>query len=504
MCEVIEWCATKKGAHHQERHFENSRVLQASKDRLPHTTMLLAVDVAATQCPDHFTWQSHEIQLGAVLGSGRFATVRAVSSLQGLPPLAAKVVEDRRASHEVALLTTFDHPHILKCFGLVQLPRHELILVERCACELFDRVESMDSLDQQQAAQWMLELISAVEHTHAHGVVHRDIKPENILLRTMDAAAPLVLGDFGSAKRVAGVLHSPCGSRGYAAPETVTACAAASQGYGTAADMWSCGVVAHVLLTGTLPTRAVHAASASEAWPNNLRQAFEEEKALTYVSSDAVDFLCALLRPHGRRLSASAALAHRWLTAQADVTSTGAPPTTRTPSPPPAASPLLLTPKRLRETRLAARDDFRTGFRESASSGWSHADRRTSHRLSKGAEELQGHGHGLLASGHLVSVAEIPQAELPPPAFMRTIGSSARSLSAASGLDLLGHGPSPRKRASDEWLPPISQTPSTDVTTPPADDAASAAAAASASTTPEPQLKRARSISSCLMDLQFQ
>lgn len=458
----------------------------------------LAIDVAATRCPERFTWQQHNLDLGVVLGSGRFATVRAIqlsqrapgealpaTSLQGLPPLAAKIVEGGHASHEAALLRTFDHPHILRCFGLVQLCRYELILVERCAGELFERVQSMDSLDECQAARWMLELISAVEHCHAHGVVHRDIKPENILLRTVDAISPLVLSDFGGAKRLVGVLHSPCGSRGYVAPETVTSLAAASQrsgaGYGTAADMWSCGIVAHVLLTGTLPTRAVYAACATEAWPSNLRAALAEEEALVGVSDVAVDFLDALLRPQGSRLSASNSLSHGWLASQPGLASRAAAPTRPLcPLCPLAtASPLLRTPKRLRETALAARDDFREGFREGA-------PRRA-------------------------SVAEIPQAELPPPAFMRSkvgrsLASSARSFSAASGLDLLGLEPFSRKRAFDAGLPIIPQTPSTAACTPTGiiADAVPAASATRVAATPEPQLKRARSISACLKDLLFQ
>lgn len=525
----------------------------------------LVIDVAATRCPDRCTWQQHTIDLGATLGSGRFATVRAVRDLQGMPSLAAKIIEGGHAIHEVELLKMLDHPHILHCFGLVQLSRYDLILVERCAGELFDRVQSMDSLDELQAARWMLELVSAVEHTHAHGVVHRDIKPENILLRTMDSTSPLVLSDFGGAKRcLVGVLHSPCGSRGYGAPETVPSLAAASQrsgeGYGTAADMWSCGVVAHVLLTGTLPTRAIYVACASEVWPSNLakadkaaaaseparlehdkreateraetkvaeearraqvaaqrlRAAFGDDSALSGVSNDAIDFLCALFRPHSSRLSASTALSHAWLSNRSNSASATAPVTTHTPSPPSIASPLLLTPKRLRETKFDGRGQLREGFRERASSGWSHADRRISHHAPRSDEEGRRHERSLLAPSRMLSVAEIhaeiPQSELPPPVFMRSksgrsFASSARSLSAASGLDLLGHENFPRKRNSnDAGLPDIMQTPSTAAACPLTSSSCAmpAASAMRVATTPEPQLKRARSISSFLMDLQVQ
>ena len=94
----------------------------------------LAIDIAAPRCPDRCTWQHlgqhHTVELGAILGSGRFATVRAVGHLEGLPPLAAKIIPGGHASHEVALLATLDHPHIVKCFGLAFVQRYELILLE--------------------------------------------------------------------------------------------------------------------------------------------------------------------------------------------------------------------------------------------------------------------------------------------------------------------------------------------------------------------------------------
>ena len=276
--------------------------------------------------------------------------------------------------------------------------------------------------------------------------------------------------------------------------------------------MWSCGVVTHVLLTGTLPSAALHAACATDARPSDTREALQAEEAFTAVSHDALDFLCALLRPHGSRLSASAALSHGWIATSPEPTPKGAPLPTLTPSPLPSASPLLLTPRRLRETRLAARNDFRDAFREGPSPGWSHADRRTSHRAHEGDDEGHRHERSPLASGHALRVAEIPQAALPPPAFKhsragRSFASSARSLSVASGLDLLADEPFPRKRASDVGIPLVPQTPSTAACTPtsiPCDEPTASAAGVATSPEREPPMKRARSIASCLMDLQFQ
>jgi serine/threonine-protein kinase len=100
-----------------------------------------------------------------------------------------------------------------------------------------------------------LRLCDAVAHAHSSLVVHRDIKPGNVLL-TEDGVPKLL--DFGIANfyeaeaggkpsdltRLTGRIFTP----EYAAPEQVL-----GQEITTAADVYSLGVLLHVLLTGRLP-----------------------------------------------------------------------------------------------------------------------------------------------------------------------------------------------------------------------------------------------------------
>ena len=50
------------------------------------------------------------------------------------------------------------------------------------------------------------ELILAMEHVHAKGVLYRDLKPENIMI---DADGHIRLGDFGLAKQAGSSEDSP-------------------------------------------------------------------------------------------------------------------------------------------------------------------------------------------------------------------------------------------------------------------------------------------------------
>ncbi|PRP78153.1 Protein kinase domain containing protein [Planoprotostelium fungivorum] len=85
-----------------------------------------------------------------------------------------------------------------------------------------------------------------LEHSHRQGIAHLDIKPENIMVGKDDH---LTLIDFGLAAETLGLCHQFSGSADYASPEVwrnipfEPACS----------DVWSLGIVLHILLTGCLP-----------------------------------------------------------------------------------------------------------------------------------------------------------------------------------------------------------------------------------------------------------
>ncbi|WBY01749.1 serine/threonine-protein kinase [Ramlibacter tataouinensis] len=99
-----------------------------------------------------------------------------------------------------------------------------------------------------EALRLLHDLLAALEFAHRQGVVHRDIKPANLLV---EEGGSLKLTDFGVA-RITGeatrTQGSMIGTLKYMAPEQVQGLKVDAR-----ADLFSAGVVAYQLLTGTRP-----------------------------------------------------------------------------------------------------------------------------------------------------------------------------------------------------------------------------------------------------------
>lgn len=94
------------------------------------------------------------------------------------------------------------------------------------------------------------QLATSLYYLHSFGIAHRDLKPENILMVGDTEEADIKLVDFGLSKTFGPgeTCKEPFGTLCYVAPEILL-----QRSYDKKVDLWSLGVIVHLMLSGTLP-----------------------------------------------------------------------------------------------------------------------------------------------------------------------------------------------------------------------------------------------------------
>ena len=95
----------------------------------------------------------------------------------------------------------------------------------------------------------MKALLQCIHYCHSNQVMHRDLKPENILLEENKDYNQIKIIDFGSSADFSNqeVHNLQVGTSYYIAPEVI------KKKYNYKCDIWSCGVIAFILLSGRPP-----------------------------------------------------------------------------------------------------------------------------------------------------------------------------------------------------------------------------------------------------------
>eukprot|EP01048_Picozoa_sp_COSAG05_P006608 COSAG05_NODE_437_length_9835_cov_3.761915_10_plen_330_part_00 len=162
------------------------------------------------------------------------------------------VTTTRREVQILQLLATQAHPHIVLFLGVFETPQHVQIVTEYLAGgTLYDRIVECNRLAEYEASVVFYRLLSTLDFMHSVGIVHRDFKPDNIILVDRTNNIDVKIIDFGVSNLVdaEGKCFSCCGTPLYMAPEMF----ADNCCYGTKADVWACGVIYFIMLSGVVP-----------------------------------------------------------------------------------------------------------------------------------------------------------------------------------------------------------------------------------------------------------
>lgn len=206
-----------------------------------------------------------------VLGHGGMGAVYEVEDDRGqrhamkaaLPDLDDGGEAARRLAREANALQLLEHPNIVAATELVVEGGRLYLVIELVRGEALSAIVARGALAPRRALVLVRQLLDAVDHAHARGLVHRDLKPDNaIVMLAGDPANPyerLKVLDFGLVKLLDDAAALLGGSKltrtgmafgtpAYMAPES-----ALGRGVDHRVDLYAVGVMLFELLTGRLP-----------------------------------------------------------------------------------------------------------------------------------------------------------------------------------------------------------------------------------------------------------
>ena len=257
----------------------------------------------------------HKIKL---LGQGSFGTVYLVKNKKLNNYFAMKIIEkssndeekEDEIKNEINILRKLDHPNILKINDFFSTKNEYFLITEFCPeGELFYEIKNFAPFDEALAGWYMKQILSAVNYCHKSKIIHRDLKPENILIyqRNKKGFNSIKIIDFGTAILFNKKDKNLAGSIYYLAPEIISK----NRKYTEKCDIWSCGIIMYILLTGKPP---FNGDSDEEILKKILQNHLDLEKyPWSVISLKAKDLIKKLLETDTKkRITAEEALNHEW------------------------------------------------------------------------------------------------------------------------------------------------------------------------------------------------
>lgn len=198
-----------------------------------------------------------DYRIGEVVGAGRIGVVHRAVDLRSGRPVALKLLREGSAAdpglcsrfrREAALLRMLQHPHVIEIYEAGEADGRLFLTMPLLSGTTAKDLVSDGALEPARALAILDAVASALDATHAAGIVHRDVKPRNVLL---DGDA-IYLSDFGLASGPDDIaLTSPgdiVGTLDYMAPEHLDGWRPEAP-----ADVYALACMAIELLTGEVP-----------------------------------------------------------------------------------------------------------------------------------------------------------------------------------------------------------------------------------------------------------
>ncbi|XP_069668969.1 peripheral plasma membrane protein CASK-like isoform X2 [Periplaneta americana] len=288
-------------------------------------------------------------ELCEIIGKGPFSVVRRCIHRQTAQQFAVKIVDVAKFTSSPGLSTSdlkreatichmLKHPHIVELLetysseGMLYMVFEYMDGSDLCF-EVVRRASAGFVYSEAVASHYMRQILEALRYCHENDIIHRDIKPHCVLLATKENSAPVKIGGFGVAIQLqeGQLINGEClvsetrcnlspmgqlylkadregriGTPHFMAPEVVE-----RHQYGKPVDIWSAGVLLHILLSGTLPFLGTKDRLYESICRGKL---YLDSPQWEPISEAAKDLIRRMLTvDHTKRITIQEVLNHKWL-----------------------------------------------------------------------------------------------------------------------------------------------------------------------------------------------
>lgn len=202
-----------------------------------------------------------------VIGTGGMAVVFKATDISYGRTVAVKMLRDdmgkdetnvKRFQNESKAVVLLNHDNIVRIFDVsVDGPIKYFVMEYLNGITLKEYMKKKGRLDTDEVLSCAEQVLRALEHAHAKGVIHRDIKPQNIMLMSN---GQIKVTDFGIAKlpsaETVTMEDKAIGTVYYISPEQ-----ASGKKVDSRTDIYSLGALLYEMSTGKLPYDAENSVS---------------------------------------------------------------------------------------------------------------------------------------------------------------------------------------------------------------------------------------------------
>ncbi|XP_071797987.1 LOW QUALITY PROTEIN: peripheral plasma membrane protein CASK-like [Asterias amurensis] len=264
-------------------------------------------------------------ELCEIIGKGPFSEVRRCIHRETNQQFAVKIVDVAKFTsspglstedlkREASICHMLKHPHIVELLetyssdGLLYMVFEYMEGADLCF-EIVKRANSGFIYSEAVSSHYLRQILEALRYCHDNDIIHRDIKPHCVLLATKENSAPVKLGGFGIAIQLpeSGLIAGGrIGTPHFMAPEVVK-----REPYGKPIDIWGCGVMTFILLSGSLPFFGTKEHLFDMIVKGRY---YMKPRQWDHISEPAKDLIRRMLRVDPReRITVEEALSHPWL-----------------------------------------------------------------------------------------------------------------------------------------------------------------------------------------------